>query len=163
MTRIFKSVFTVLALTMFFTSVDGQKIIEVRIGDDGNLSLSPSETIELGNVVARRISWQVKDPRIVSFQIAPKNAGQPYPFTEPYAKTHDQSLDLRVIFLLRICRTTEWDYTISAKDAGRKLYSIDPKIAIKPGNTILLALIGLLVIIFTGRFFTKKRKSARNA
>jgi len=162
MTTIFKSVFAVLTLMMLFTSVDGQKIVKLKIDSNGNLSLDPPGPVELGNVFARRISWRIDDPRIVSFQIAPKSTTEENPFNEPYDKPHGKNLDLQVKFLHGGLGSTEWQYSISCTDNSGKEYTLDPIIAIKPGNTILAVLIGLLIIIFTGRFFVKQRRSARN-
>ncbi|MEO7961314.1 MAG: hypothetical protein ABIR19_07200 [Ginsengibacter sp.] len=137
MNFIFKSGLLALMLAFTFIAVSGKEKIELSINPaTGELTISCGMTTKLGNVFNRKVSWEITDTKIDSFQIIAKDAGGGDPFTERPGKKHGKELELQVRFFGPV---DNWPYKIIWFANGSSDPNVcDPIIAVRPVASILL-------------------------
>lgn len=161
MKHVMKLIFVTLMLTMTLNSSFSQKPIKISIdpSNDTLLVLSDGGTTRLGNIWNRSAVWEIDDPRITEFFIEGKRPGDPFT-SRPGSGGYGITEEITVRFW---GPTGDWYYNIWWKDrATQTEHRYDPKIAVKPGVTILelLLLFGFILTTITSIVFFRKWQKA---
>ena len=133
MKHVFKSTLVAVLFTLALITVLGQRKIYLTIDPNKPDSLTCRGITTCMDSVYDKISWEIADSGITSFEIVAKFSNRPHPFTEHPRKKHLNRLDLQLH--PRAPARSEWEYFIfwktSKTDKGRWC---DPKIAVKPSS-----------------------------
>ncbi len=161
MKYLFKSILVTFILCFALSASFGQHPIHIQGSNpvSGKLILSDNEKTEVhwGDTV----TWDITDPKVGSFKLKRKR------LFHIFKETPES--DFVTIRSLTVSRYTilDWHYSIVWKEKGNEEeHTFDPKIAVKPGTGIFLALTGFIVALFTALFgvisLRKKRTLANS-
>ena len=132
-------------------------VIELSIDPNGNLVLSDGGTTNVGNVINRKVYWEITDSKIDSIKIIGKNSDGP--FDDPANTKYDTKVEVRVKLL---AHTGDWKYSINWKDkATHTEHHYDPIISIKPIDSSLTLFIILIVGIVSIPLLLFRRNQIR--
>src|SRR5688572_7631979 len=125
----------------------------IKLELDGSGKLVDPGTTKRDNFLARKVIWEIKDQRIISFRIEGKTSDGYYPFKTQPNPNFSTKEDLTVEFLAP--GEGVWQYKIIWKDSTGE-HTLDPKIAVNPlalTEVMIYSVIALTLGLLATRFF----------
>ncbi|MEO7294150.1 MAG: hypothetical protein ABIW34_13660 [Ginsengibacter sp.] len=157
MKYVFKSFFATLMLTMVLTSTFGKQVIELKLGTDGNLTLSDGGRTEAFR--GDTIIWSIMDPNIISIEIVKKHWYTHNIFIDLPEEKRTKEINARINKDLWF--NWNFKYTIIWTDNKNTVRSLDPIISIKPTESFSTFLIILVIGIVSLPLLLLRRNRIR--